>query len=162
MLWKGIEQLSVKGGRFKINKLLFADGNALFADSEEKFCRLVCECGRVCEKTKLRVNVGMSKDMRYSSYGNEGRMYVTLNLKPFEEVECIKWGSQVAADGGCERNVVHIMNQGYRALGVLKSVLRNRGLRIKAKKGIRRSKCANGVVRSRGKWCEKCLRSFVK
>ena len=27
--------------------------------------------------------------------------------------------SQVAADGGCERDVVHRMNQGYRAWGAL-------------------------------------------
>ena len=40
----------------------------------------------------------------------------------------------MAADGRCERNVVHRMNEGYRAWGVLKSVLSNRGLGIKAKK----------------------------
>ena len=40
----------------------------------------------------------------------------------------------MAADGGCERDVVHRINEGYRAWGVLKSVLSNRGLRIKAKK----------------------------
>ena len=40
----------------------------------------------------------------------------------------------MAADGGCERDVVHRMKEGYRAWGALKSVLSNRGLRIKAKK----------------------------
>ena len=40
----------------------------------------------------------------------------------------------MAADGGCERDVVHIRNEWYRAWGVLKSVLSNRGLGIKAKK----------------------------
>ena len=40
----------------------------------------------------------------------------------------------MAADGGCERNVVHRMNEGYRAWGALKSVLSNRGLGIKVKK----------------------------
>ena len=38
------------------------------------------------------------------------------------------------AAGGCKRDVVHRMNEEYRAWGVLKSVLRNRGLGIKAKK----------------------------
>ena len=42
--------------------------------------------------------------------------------------------SQVAADGGCARDVVRRMNEGYRAWRVLKSVLSNRGLGIKAKK----------------------------
>ena len=33
-----------------------------------------------------------------------------------EEVDCIKYvGSQVAADGGCERDVVHRMNDGCQA-----------------------------------------------
>ena len=42
--------------------------------------------------------------------------------------------SQVAADRGCERDVVLRMNEGYRAWGALESVLSNRGLGIKAKK----------------------------
>ena len=40
----------------------------------------------------------------------------------------------MTADGGCESDVVHRMNEGYRAWGGLKSVLSNRGLGIKAKK----------------------------
>ena len=42
----------------------------------------------------------------------------------------------MAADRGCERDVVHRMNEGYRAWGALKSVLSNRGFGIKAKKCI--------------------------
>ena len=38
----------------------------------------------------------------------------------------------MATDGGCEMDVVHRMNEGYRAWGELKSVLSNRGLGIKA------------------------------
>ena len=40
----------------------------------------------------------------------------------------------MAADGGCERDVVHRMNEGYIAWGELKSVLSNRGLGIKSMK----------------------------
>ena len=112
-----------------------ADDTALVDDSEEKLCRLVGEFGRVCERRKLRVNVGKSKVMRCSRYGNEDRMYGKLNSEPFEEVDCFKYlGPQVAADGECERDVVQRMNEGYRAWGVLKSILSNRGLGIKAKK----------------------------
>ena len=42
--------------------------------------------------------------------------------------------SQVAADGGCERDVVHRLNGGYKVWGALKNVLSNSGLGIKAKK----------------------------
>ena len=63
------------------------------------------------------------------------RMHVILNGEPLEEVDCFKYlDSQVTADGGYERDVVHRMNEGYRAWGVQKSVLSNRGLGIKAKK----------------------------
>ena len=48
-----------------------------------------------------------SKVVRCSRYGNGGRMPVVLNSEPLEEMERFKYlGSQVAADGGCERDVV--------------------------------------------------------
>ena len=80
VLGKGLELLSANGGRFEINQLLFADDAALVADSE-KLCRLMSEFGRVCERRKLRVNVGKSKVMRCSRYGNGGLMHVILNGK---------------------------------------------------------------------------------
>ena len=71
------------------------------------------EFGRVCERRKLRVNVGKSKVMRCSRYVNGGRMYARLNGDLLEEVDCFKYlGLQVATDGGCERDAVHRMNVG--------------------------------------------------
>ena len=52
-----------------------------------------------------------------------------LNGEPLEEGDYFKYQ---AADGVCERDVVHRMNEGYRAWGDLKSVLNNRGLGITA------------------------------
>ena len=40
----------------------------------------------------------------------------------------------MVAGVGCEREVVHRMNDGYRAWGMLKSVLSKRGLGMKANK----------------------------
>ena len=101
---KGLELLSANGGRFEINQLFFADDTALVADLEEKLCRLMSEFGRECERRKLRVNLGKSKVMRCSRHGNGDRMHVILNGEPLEEVDCFKYlGSQVAADGGCEK-----------------------------------------------------------
>ena len=50
VLEKRLELLSVNGGRFEINQLLFGDDTALVADSEEKLCRLLIKFGRVCGK----------------------------------------------------------------------------------------------------------------
>ena len=75
VLGKGLELLSVNDGRFETNKQLFADHTAaLVADSEEKLCRLVSEFGRVCERRKLRVNVGKNKVMGCWRDGNGGPM----------------------------------------------------------------------------------------
>ena len=50
-------------------------------------------------------------------------------------MDCFKYlGSQVAADGGCEWDVVHRINRGYRPWGALKSMLSNRELGIKVEK----------------------------
>ena len=87
------------------------------------------------------------------------RMHVIINGEPLEEVYCFEYlRSQVAADGGCERDVVHKINQGLRAYGALKSVLSNRGFGIKAKKCLyeREYNCTNRVVRSRSMRYEKC------
>ena len=84
VLGKGLELLSANGGMFNTNQLLFADDTGLVADSEEKLCRLVNEFGRVCERRKLKVNVGKSKVMRCSRYGNGDQIHVILNGEPLE------------------------------------------------------------------------------
>ena len=54
--------------------------------------------------------------MRCLRYGNGGRMHVILNGELLGEVDCFMYlGLQVPADGGCEMDVVHRMNDGYRA-----------------------------------------------
>ena len=93
-------------------------------------------------------------------HGEGGRMHVIQNGEPLKKVDCFKYlGSQVAAERGCENYVVHRMNEGYRAWGVLKSVLSTRGLWIKAKKCLYEGviNCTtNSVVRRRGTGYEKC------
>ena len=63
-----------------------------------------------------------------------GGMHARLNGEQFEDVDCFKYlGSQVSVDGGCEMDVVQRINAGYRAWGMLKSVLNNRRFGINAK-----------------------------
>ena len=70
--WERAGIAECNGGRLEINQLLFADDTSLVSDSEAKLCRLVNEFGRVCERRKLRVNIGKSKVMRCWRYGNRG------------------------------------------------------------------------------------------
>ena len=51
------------------------------------------EFGRVCERRNLKVNVGESKVMRCSRYGNRDQMHVILNGEPLEEgIVLSTWG----------------------------------------------------------------------
>ena len=91
-------------------------------------------------------------------------------------MDCFKYlGSQVAADGGCERDVVRRMNEGYSTWGALKSVLSNRRLGIKAKKCLylgvivptalygAEALCMRSAERSKVNVLDmKCLRSLVR
>ncbi len=72
-----------------MRQLLFADYTALVADLEEKFSRLVAEFGRVCDRKKLRVNVGKSKVMKVIRNGNNENMGMDVSLggERLEEVE---------------------------------------------------------------------------
>ena len=93
---------------------------ACVASSEETFCRLVSEFGRVCERKKLLVSVGENKVMII----NVVRINARLNSGLLEGLDCSwKFGSHVSSDGGCERDVVCNNNEGYKAREALKSVL---------------------------------------
>ena len=58
VLGRGLKLVEWKDNGWELNQLLFADDTLVVADSERKLCQLVTEFGRVCERRKLRVNVG--------------------------------------------------------------------------------------------------------
>ena len=64
----------------------------------------------------------------------------------------------MSANGECERDVVHRMNEGHRAWGVLKSVLSNRGLGIKAKKCLYKRVIVPTALYGAGAWGVRRLR----
>ena len=67
------------------------------------------------------MNVGKTKVMRCSRYVNGCRMYVILNGDLLEEVDCFTHlESQVAADEGCESDVAHRINEGYKVCYAIK------------------------------------------
>ena len=135
VLGRGVELLDGNGNDWRLNQLLFADDTVVVADSEEKLGQLVTEFGRVCERRKLRVNVGKSNVMRCTRYENGTRLNVTLDGEVLEEVDQFKYlGSIIAANGGVEADVRHRVNEGCKVLGAMKGVMRNRGLRLNVKK----------------------------
>ena len=115
--------------------MLFADDTVVVADSERKLCQLVTEFGRVCERRKLRVNLGKSKVMRRKRNENGARLNVVLSGEALEEVDQFKYlGSVIAANSGMEADVRRRVNVGCKVLGSLKGVIKNRGLGMNVKK----------------------------
>ena len=95
------------------------------------------EFGRVCERRKLRVNVGKSKVMRCTRNEDGARLNVMLNGEALEEVDQFKYlGSVIAANGGVEADVSLRVNEGCKVLGALKGVMKNRGLGMNVKKVV--------------------------
>ena len=119
----------------KLNQLLFTDDTVVVADSERKLCQLATEFGRVCERRKLRVNVGKSKVMRCTRNEDGAKLNVMLNGEALEEVNQFKYlGSVIAANGGVEADVRHRVNEGCKVLGALRGVMKNRGLGMNVNK----------------------------
>ena len=134
---RGLKLVDREGNDWEMNQLLFADDTVVMADSEEKLCQLVSEFGRVCEKRKLRVNVGKSKVMRCTRNEGSARLNVLLNGEALEEVDQFKYlGSIIAANGGVEADVSHRVSEGCKVLGAMNGVIRNRGLGMDVKRAL--------------------------
>ena len=58
VLGRGLKLVDGNSNEWELNQLLFADDTVVAADPERKLWQLVTEFGRVCERRKLRVNVG--------------------------------------------------------------------------------------------------------
>ena len=138
VLGSGLKLVDGNDNEWELNQLLFVDDTVMLADSKRKLCQLVTEFGRpctVCERRKLRVSVGKSKVMRCTRREDGARLNIMLNGEALVEVDQFKYlGSVIAANGGVEADVRHIVNEGCKVLGALKGVMKNRGLGMNVKK----------------------------
>ena len=65
------------------------------------------------KKVESKINVGKSKVLRCSRYGNGSGKHVILSGERIEEDDYSEYlWSKVAADEGWKRDVVHRMNEG--------------------------------------------------
>ena len=120
-----------------INQVLFADDTALVADSEEGLQQLVTEFGRVCDRRKLKVNVGKSKVMRCTRNENGGGLNINLGGERLEEVESFRYlGSQVARNGEIEEEVKFRVGEAGKAMGGMKKIWKTRELGMEVKRGL--------------------------
>ena len=80
------------------------------------------------------MNVGKSKVTRCTRNEDGARLNAMLNEEALEVDQFKYFGSVIAANGGVEADVRHRMNEGCKVMGVLKGVMKNRGLEMNVKK----------------------------
>ena len=88
----------------KVSGLLFADDTTLMAESENNLQRYVSAFARVCERRKLKINVGKSKVMKMSDTGEKGNLIIKVKEEVMEEVDTFRYlGVDFASKGenGC-------------------------------------------------------------
>ena len=135
---RGLGLIEGNGGRnWVLNQVLFADDTALVADSEEGLQQLVTEFGRVCNRRKLKVNVGKSKVMRCTKTRNGVGLQINLEGEGLEEVESFKYlGSHVTWEGDVEQEVNSRVRDAGRVMGGMKKLWSNRELGMEVKRGL--------------------------
>ena len=135
---RGLGLIEGNGGRnWVLNQVLFADDTALVADSEEGLQQLVTEFGRVCNRRKLKVNVGKSKVMRCTKTRNGVGLQINLEGEGLEEVESFKYlGSQMTWEGDVEQEVNSRVRDAGRVMGGMKKLWSNRELGMEVKRGL--------------------------
>ena len=90
-LGRGLKLVDGNDSEWELSQLLFADDTVVVADSERKLCLLVTEFGRVCERRKLRVNLGKSKVMRCTRIEDGAR----LNVDDVAYTICWKYSTAI-------------------------------------------------------------------
>ena len=134
---RGLMLKGQNGWEWEVSQLLFADDTALVASTEERLQRLVNEFGVVCEKRKLRVNIGKSKVMVCSRQGGRAELNVRLNGEVLEEVETFKYlGSVIGKGTGVSKDVRQRVSDGAAAYGAMKSVWRVKEVGMRVKKAL--------------------------
>ena len=136
---RGVKMKSEDGSKYEWNQLLFADDTVLASDSMEGLQHLVNTFSLVCERRKLKVNVGKSKVMWCNRDGNKG-LNVSLNGECLEEVDRFKYlGVTISADGRMEGEISQRVSEGMKVFGAVRKVWEGKRMSVKAKMGMYKS-----------------------
>ena len=147
--------MSVDGGKWCVNTILFADDTVLIAESEKDLQKLVSEFDNVCRRRKLKVNENKSKVMVFERSRSEvvdfadkyrvktecpRECSIVLNGKELEEVDEFKYlGSVMCKHGSMEGETRERALQGRKVVGSLGRVMSERTVSMEVKKQLRDS-----------------------
>ena len=117
----------------RVGGLLFADDTTLMAESESNLQRYVSAFVRVCERRKLKINVGKSKVMKMSDTGEKGNLRIKVKEEHMDEVDTFQYlGVDFASNGRMDAELNHRSMEVRKCAGVLKSVMWLWNLRLRS------------------------------
>ena len=112
-------QAGMKIAGRNINKLRYADGTTLMAESEEELKSLLMKLKEGSKKVGLKLNIQKSKTMVSSpitSWKIDGEIVETVSDFTF-------WGSKITADGDCSHEIKRCLLLGRKVMTNLDSIL---------------------------------------
>ena len=132
---RGVKLIGHGGYVWRVNQLLYADDTVLIGESKEELQRLLNEFDNVCERRKLKVNVGKSKVMVCGKNEREESLSLSLKGEVLEEVESFKYlGSIVGKNGGAVEDVISRVNEGAKVSGAMSRLWKVRSVGVNVKK----------------------------
>ena len=100
------------------------------------YVRYVSAFVRVCERRKLKINVGKSKVMKMSDMGEKGNLSIKVKEEVMEEVDTFRYlGVDFASNGRTDAKLNHRSMEVRKCSGVLKSVWKNSNVSMETKRG---------------------------
>ena len=119
-------QAGIKITRRNMNKLRYADGTTLIAESEEELKRLLMKVKEESEKVGLKLNIQKMKIMAsgpITSWQIDGETVADFTF----------WGSKITADGDCSHEIKRCLLLGRKLMTNLVSILKRRDITLSTK-----------------------------
>ena len=119
-------QAGIKIAGRNINKLRYADGTTLMAESEEELKSLLMNVKEESEKVGLKLNIQKTKIMASGSITQweiDGKTLETVS-------DFIFGGSKITADGDCSHEMKRCFLLGRKVMTNLDSILKSRDITL--------------------------------
>ena len=117
-------QAGIKIAGRNINRLRYADGTTLMAESEEELKSLLMKVKEESEEIGLKLNIQKTKIMAsgpITSLEIDGETVETV-------ADFILWGSKITADGDCSHEIERCLLTGEKVMTNLDSISKSRDI----------------------------------
>ena len=144
-------QVGIKISGRNINNLRYADDTILMAESKEELKSLLMKVKEESEKVGLKLNIQKTKIMAsgpITSWQMDEEAIETVT-------DFIFLGSKITANGDCSHEIKRCLLLGRKAMAILDSILKSRGIAVQTKVYLVKAVVFPVVVYGCGSWTMK-------